>query len=142
MELIINLIVVFVIIISILKRIQAGGTKRKMLNSPRTSEYEPEPIFPDKIAIKEISKKISELNIPSNTESMHVHENSSVREQTTSNEEAIPVLNASVSQKRGKALKIIRRRSSFLQFGETELVQGILMREILGDPLSMRETWM
>ena len=170
MELIVNLIIVFVIIISILKRIQDVAGKGEELSDPRKvppealseqmervedfqrsvqEEEEPgedvRPRIPERVTIEDVFRKFTENQFPQRpeqfpeSEPFYEPEKAALADAYAFAAEPPPVITQPVSRKRKKPPGKIRVRSPFLNFGGPDVVRGIVMSEILGTPVSMRE---
>lgn len=166
MELIVNLIIVFVVIFSILKRMQDVANKGKELGTPqkvppkgfsgqakgtrdimRSEETESEsgeevaPPTPKKITIEEVFRKFAEqqMPFPPKPEPFYEPEKPAFMETPFFTEEHPPVITEEVPRKKRKPPEKKRARPLFLHFEGTDLVRGILMSEILGSPIALRE---
>ena len=158
MELIINLIIVFIIIFSLYKRFQEVSKKGSEIKPPTKSIPEPSPEMVDEL--KRITQKEEEVikeevveetqPVPSSedifeklrqefaepetfSEPSYVPE-AAIPEQT---EEPVPEIVQTIDYSKDVPRK--KERRYVLKFGGSELVNGILMSEILGKPVSLRE---
>jgi len=151
MELIINLIIVVVIVFSILKRVQEVGKKGEELNVPPDIPPESlseqikelknlmqpeleevtqasEPVLTEEGAIERVRAEFTEPEIAPEPETPALYE------------EPVPMIKQPVSYKKIVPRKKVSERY-ILKFGGSEVVRGIIMSEILGKPVSMREDY-
>ena len=152
MELIINLIIIFVIIFSVLKRIQEVAKKGeelkvppdippetlseqikelKNLMQPELEEVKPisEPVLPEEVTIEKVHAEFTEPEVVPEPEIPAFIE------------EPFPVIEEPVSYKKITPRKKVSQRY-ILSFRGSEVVRGIIMSEILGNPVSMRGNYM
>ena len=152
MELIINLIIVFVIIFSILKRVQEVGKKGEELKVP--PDIPPESLSEQIKELKNLMQpeleEVTQASEPVLTEEgtiERVHaeftepEVAPEPETPALYEEPVPMIKQPVSYKKITPRKKVSQRY-ILSFGGSEVVRGIIMSEILGKPVSMREDYM
>ena len=165
MELIINLIIVFIIIFSILKRVQEVGKKGeelkvppdippetlseqikelKNLVQPEPEEVKPvsEPVLQEEITIEKVHAEYAEPEAAPEPETPAIIEEPVpvVEEQIPVIGEPVPMIKQPVSYKKVIPRKKVSQRY-ILSFGGSEVVRGIIMSEILGKPVSMREDY-
>ena len=166
MELIINLIIVFIIIFSILRRVQEVGKKGeeikvppdippeslseqikelKNLMQPELEEVTQvsEPVLTEEGAIEKVHAEFTEPEVAPEPETPALFEEPVpvVEEQIPVIVEPVPMIKQPVSYKKITPRKKVSQRY-ILSFGGSEVVRGIIMREILGSPVSMREDYM
>lgn len=152
MELIINLIIVFVIIFSILKRVQEVGKKGEELKVP--PDIPPESLSEQIKELKNLMQpeleEVTQASEPVLTEEgtiERVHaeftepEVAPEPETPALYEEPVPMIKRPVSYKKIIPRKKVSQRY-ILSFGGSEVVRGIIMSEILGKPVSMRGDYM
>ena len=155
MELIINLVIVFIIVFSILKHLQEVGKKGEELKVP--PDIPPESLSEQIKKIKDLTqheleevKPVSESVLTEEEifEKIHAEftepevapepETSAlIKEPVSMIWEPVPTIKKPVSYRKIIPRKKVSQRYT-LSFGGSEVVRGIIMSEILGKPVSMR----
>jgi hypothetical protein len=172
MELIVNVIIVLVVIVSIFKRIQEVAGKGEELSAPRKvppealseqmervedfqrsvqEEQDPGsgedtgPRVPERVTIEDVFRKFAEQRAPQRLETapvpvpFHEPEKPVLDDVYDLSSEQHPAIPPPVPRKRIDSRVNIPVRSPLLNFGGPEVVRGVVMSEILGTPVSMRE---
>jgi len=152
MEVLINLVIIFIVIVTVLKRIQELAKKQGEIKIPPASPPVPfpelfeEPVHPEKLEeeeIKPVSERVSSLEeVFEKIRPEFVEPEISLEPEIPTPAEE-PVL--AVEQPILYEKAVTRRKVTpglTLHFSGSELVSGIVMREILGPPVSMQnERW-
>ena len=148
MEVLINLVIIFIVIATVLKRIQELGKKQGEIKIPPASPPVPLPglfeeqVHPEKLEEEEI-KPVSEW-APSLEEVFEKIRPEFVEPEIYIEPEISPPVKVPVPEVVQPIFyeKTVPRKKAAsgvtLNFSGSELVRGIIMREILGPPVSMQ----
>ena len=148
MEVLINLVIIFIVIATVLKRIQELAKKQEEIKVPPASPPLPFPglfeeqVHPEKLDEEEI-KPVNEWALSEEMVSEEIQPEF-VEPEIYIEPEISPPVEVPVAEVVQPILyeKAVRRKKAAsgvtLKFSGSELVSGIIMREILGPPVSMQ----
>jgi len=152
MEVLINLIIIFIVIVTVLKRIQVLGKKQEEIKVPPASPPVPFPELAEELKRlekpgEEEIKPVGE-RIPSIKEVFEKIQTEFAEPEISFETEIPPPVEEPIPEVLQPIFyeKAVRRKkaapSITLKFSGSELVRGIIMREILGPPVSTQnERW-
>ncbi len=152
MEVLVNLIIIFIIVITVLKRIQEVNKKQGEITVPPTSPPVPFPKLTEELKrrIKPVEDEIkpseeqilSQEDVFEKIQPVFVEPKISIKQKFARQvEELFSVVTEPDFYE--KVVPKIKAYSALkLKFSGSELIRGIIMREILGPPVSMQnERW-